>query len=313
MDTIDEEQSTSLAPDEAFSVLGNETRLGILQTLAEAESPLTFSELYDRIEYDPSTNFSYHLQKLEGHFVQKTDQGYELGQAGTRVVQAVLSGTVTESPRLERTRIDHRCEFCGAPTEISYTGGILGLYCTECSSAATESWPDEFQGFIRGQPLPPAGLQSRTADEIYRTAAVRGYLQGVSIANDICPECSAPLDYSIDKCNDHQHEADFCEACGRRWPVLVVNRCTNCTIEGGIRLRTYVLTSVEVLAFLTTHGMNPLAPSKEPWAELDAYYETVRSMEPFEVRVTISVDGDAISVSVDEELSVYDITRRSDA
>jgi DNA-binding transcriptional ArsR family regulator len=313
MDTIDEEESTSLAPDEAFSMLGNETRLGILHTLAEAESPLSFSELYDRIDYDPSTNFSYHLQQLDGHFVHQTDEGYELGQAGIRVVHAILSGTVTEAPRLERTGIDHRCEFCGAPTEISYTDGILGLYCTECSSAATESWPAEFQGYIRGMPFPPAGLQGRTADEVYRAAAVRGYLQGVSIVNDICPVCSAPFERSFDVCNDHQHEADFCEACDRRWPVLIFNRCTNCTIEGGIRLRTYVLTSTEVLAFLTTHGINPLAPSTEPWTELDVYDETVGSTEPFEARVTISIDGEAISVSVDDELSVFDVTRRSDA
>lgn len=60
------EESAALSPDEAFAVLGDETRLQILQTLGEADKPLAFSALFDRIEYDDSSNFGYHLDKLVG-------------------------------------------------------------------------------------------------------------------------------------------------------------------------------------------------------------------------------------------------------
>lgn len=93
-------EPTTLSPDEAFAVLGDDTRLQILQMLGAADEPLAFSELFDRIEYHDSSNFGYHLDKLVDHFVRKTDEGYALRQAGRRVVEAILSGAVTDDPVL---------------------------------------------------------------------------------------------------------------------------------------------------------------------------------------------------------------------
>ena len=75
-------RATMLSPEEAFSVLGNRARLEILQTLGEADDTLAYSELFARMEYDDSGNFSYHLDKLVGHFVAKTDAGYVLRRPG---------------------------------------------------------------------------------------------------------------------------------------------------------------------------------------------------------------------------------------
>lgn len=304
-----EGENTLMPPDEAFAVLGNDTRIRILQAIGEATEPLSFSELYDRIDYDPSTNFNYHLQKLEGHFVSKTEDGYELGQVGNRIAQAVLSGSVTEAPLLERTEVDHRCEYCGAETEISYTKGVLGLYCRECPGNTTDDVPKEYRGYLRGQSFPPAGLQGRTATEVHRTAFVWGNLQRLSLASKICPVCSAPLETEMEVCDNHDPEGNLCETCGRRRLVSVTSRCTNCIIEGGGPLRTFLLTNTEVLAFLTTHGLNPLAPSTEPWAVLETRDEEILSREPFEVRVTFAIDDDTITVTVDDDLSVVDTTR----
>ena len=98
-------EATPLSPDEAFSVLGDQARLGILRALATADGPLAYVELYDAVEYDDSSNFSYHLDKLVGHFVRKTDDGYRLYDAGRRVVEAVVSGAVTDTRgRTDRDR-----------------------------------------------------------------------------------------------------------------------------------------------------------------------------------------------------------------
>lgn len=308
-ESIERGKTTTVPPDEAFAVLGNETRIRILQALGEADEPLSFSELYDRIDYDPSTNFSYHLGKLEGHFVSKTDDGYELGQVGNRVVQAVLSGTMTEAPLLERTRIDHRCEYCGADTEVSYTKGYLGLYCTECPGNTTDDVPSEFRGYLRAQPFPPAGLQGRNATEVHRAAFVWGNLQRLSLASDLCPICSAPLDTAMEVCDNHDSDEGLCETCDRRQMVSVTAHCTNCIIQGGGPLQTFLLANTEVLAFLTTNGINPLAPSTEPWAELETRDEEVLSTDPFMVRVTFAIDDSTITLTVDEDLSVEDVAR----
>jgi hypothetical protein len=229
--TVERGEKTTEPPDEGFAGVGDETGIRIGQEWGERGEPLSFSELYDRIDYDPSTNFSYHLKKLEGHFVSKTDDGYELGQVGNRVVQAVLSGTMTEAPLLERTHIDHRCEYCGAETEVSYTKGYLGLYCTECPGNTTEDVPSEFRGYLRAQPFPPAGLQGRSATEVHRAAFVWGNLQRLSLASDLCPICSAPLDTAMEVCDNHDPDEGLCETCDRRQMVSVTARCTNCIFE----------------------------------------------------------------------------------
>jgi DNA-binding transcriptional ArsR family regulator len=69
------EGGTMPAPEEAFAVLGNEIRLEILQRLGEADEPLAYSELFERMDYDDSGNFSYHLDQLVGHFVGRSDGG----------------------------------------------------------------------------------------------------------------------------------------------------------------------------------------------------------------------------------------------
>lgn len=85
----------TLPPDDAFSVLGNETRMEIIQELADASDRLPFSELRDRVGVSDSGQFNYHLDKLVGHFVEDTEDGYGLRRAGERVIEAVVSGAVT--------------------------------------------------------------------------------------------------------------------------------------------------------------------------------------------------------------------------
>lgn len=306
-------EKRSLPPDEAFSVLGNETRIQILKILAEAENPLAFSELFERVDYDTSTNFSYHLEKLEGHFVRKTESGYELGQIGNRVVQAILSGTVTEAPEVERTPVDHRCEYCGGETEISYAQGYLGHYCTECSGNTDDHVPSEYQGYLRGQPFPPAGLQDRQPADVHRAAFIWGNLQRLSLASAICPICSAKLHHEVEVCEHHRREGVLCQTCGRRRLVSVTTSCSNCKIRGGGPLRTFLLANTEFLAFLTMNGVNPFDPSTEPWVAIDTTEEEILSRNPLTIRVTFGIEGDLISLTVEEGLDVTDVSRDPDS
>jgi hypothetical protein len=46
----DHETGRTMSPEEAFSVVGDETFFQILQALGEAEEPLTVSELYRRVD-----------------------------------------------------------------------------------------------------------------------------------------------------------------------------------------------------------------------------------------------------------------------
>ena len=101
------------------------------------DNAVSFSELYDRVEYDTTANSSYHLDKLEGHFVRKTDDGYVLRRGGRNIVQAIIAGTGLEDPTFEPTEIDASCEVCGAPTAITYEQERVYQICTECEGRSS--------------------------------------------------------------------------------------------------------------------------------------------------------------------------------
>lgn len=116
---------------EAFAHLANETRLAILLALWEMYDPhakenaVPFSELYDRVDYGHSGNFSYHLEQLEGQFVRKRADGYELRKPGLKVVRSVIAGAGVEDATLERTPIDQACHHCGARTAVGSSSAMM--------------------------------------------------------------------------------------------------------------------------------------------------------------------------------------------
>jgi DNA-binding transcriptional ArsR family regulator len=73
---------------QALAMLSNEHRLAILRTLAEADRPLSFSELRKAVGIDDPGQFNYHLTELCERFVRDEDGGYSLGHRGERVVLA---------------------------------------------------------------------------------------------------------------------------------------------------------------------------------------------------------------------------------
>jgi DNA-binding transcriptional ArsR family regulator len=117
MDTQDDSYA-DLSSAEAFDVLGHETRLDILRTLADRasesaeSSALTFSELREHVDVADSGLFNHHLQRLVGTFVRRTDDGYELGHAGSRIV-ARSAGHRGEA--FETDRSGTECGVCGEP------------------------------------------------------------------------------------------------------------------------------------------------------------------------------------------------------
>ncbi|WP_415378604.1 ArsR/SmtB family transcription factor [Halosimplex sp. TS25] len=99
-------------PVDAFDVLGDETRLAILRALADADEPLPFSRLRERAGVRDSGRFSYHLRRLCEYFVRESEEGYELGHAGSRVVAATAAASGdTESQ--SATADTDECPVCG--------------------------------------------------------------------------------------------------------------------------------------------------------------------------------------------------------
>lgn len=305
---------STLSPDEAFSVLGDEVRLEVLQTLGAASRPLAYAELFERVEYDDSSNFNYHLGKLVGHFVRKTDDGYDLWDAGRRVVEAVVSGAVTETPVVEPTEAEKQCPFCGAPVAVGYQHGRVEQNCTECAGllkfAGSGGRRFTDYGSLGFFLLPPAGVRRRSPQEMLEAAWTWRHADFLTDSAGVCSRCSAKLETSVDVCQNHDDGGEFCDECERRYAMRFDIYCPNCNYNPNSIAPGVLLANTELLAFLTERGINPFAPDSLNRASraIARYDEEVVATDPFEARITFTVDGDSITLTLDDTLSVTEVT-----
>lgn len=304
--------SNGLSPHEAFDVVGDETRLQILQTLGEADRPLAFSELFDRIEYRDSGNFNYHLDKLNGHFLHKTDEGYVLRRAGARIVEAILSGAVTDSPVIERTPIETPCFLCGGQLELSYRQELVRVFCLDCGGTRGQSSDTQGSGtesaddVVGGVGLPPAGVHNRTPSELLDAGEIWSVAHGQASTRGVCPRCAAPINRSVNVCPNHDPTNGRCGECDQQFGVTTTTSCTNCIFGGESIFTTYLLGTTDLMGFLIDHGIDPIQPNAFHLTNVD---EEILSVDPFEARFTFSADDESITLHVNDDLNIIDVTR----
>ncbi|MFB6360959.1 MAG: winged helix-turn-helix domain-containing protein [Halobacteriales archaeon] len=311
-----ESREASLAPDDAFGLLGNQIRMEILHTLGSEAEPVSFSALREAVGVRDSGQFNYHLEKLTDHFIAKTESGYTLRQPGQRVIQAVLSGAITEDPVLERTPTELPCFYCGTPIDVSYRDGEVRMHCGDCPQTdAAESDTDnsvppeqqELLGFVR---LPPAGIVDRSAEEVLESAYTWYYNQVLTMADGVCPRCSAALDHPVTACDDHDFSEGYCEQCGHRSAARITYRCPNCSFERELGFSNHFLNNPDLQRFALDHGVEVVSPSFERvYASVGSNETEVISTDPFEARITYEVSDASLTLTVDGELSVTGITR----
>lgn len=277
-----------LEPAEAFSVVGNETRLAILEALWRApEYPVSFSVLRQQVGIEDSAQFNYHLGKLTGQFVRKVKDGYEFRHAGEKVVRAVLEGSFNENPRLEPFDIESQCAACGGSLSAHYGDERLTIECPDC-------------GKRHGRyPFPPGGLNDRTREEVVTAFDQRVRHLHCLAADGVCPECGGRMDTEL----THSQNG-----------VRVVHHCEQCrhALDSAVGLR--LLDHSAVVAFHREHGIDLCATPYWEFAWcVDNEHTTIRSMEPWDIEVTIPLGGERLRIALDGDLAVTDIDRTEHA
>jgi hypothetical protein len=306
-----------LAPDEAFAVLGDETRMGILRALGDLEPPAAFSDLYERSGIDDSGAFNYHLDRMVGHFVERVDGGYRLAPAGRRVVEAVLSGAVTEQPALDRTPVDEPCPYCGGQVEMAWEHGGVELFCTECAGRYGRRYreggtpADEVAGYLGRNPLPPAGVHDRDPEAVLGAAWTWGELEILALASGVCPRCSGAVEWDTELCDAHDPGDGLCSTCDGRYALGVEATCTNCILVTGGDPVVALAAETELLALLAANGHNPVDPDDPHHVEEvhGTYTETIHRRDPLRASYTFAVDGESLTLTVDDSLEVVETTR----
>jgi DNA-directed RNA polymerase subunit RPC12/RpoP len=269
-------------------------RFHILLALSRAEDPLAFSELRERVGVEDPGQFNYHLGKLTGRFVRKRDDGYATTTAGDRVVGAVLSGGLTDTADLDPIDLDTDCPKCGTPLEMTFPESLASVRCDDCGyNVVTTAVPAGVLDAVEREDAP--GVVSDWFD---RTLA--GLHEG------FCLHCDTPLAVRA-RPADHPEAPAFAD--GDEYPAAAVYECDRCESQWSASVPGVLLRETPVLAFYHDRGIDlQTAALWERDVTEDATTEVV-GRDPLRVAVTFAVDGDQLSVTVDDELAVVDTER----
>lgn len=300
-----------ITAEEAFSILGNQTRVEILRELWESAGPCSFGELQQAVAPDDRGNFSYHLGKLTGHFVRKTDERYSLRFAGEQIVRAVITGTITTDPTIPPTTTDEKCLYCGAQLKLSYEEEVLSTRCQNCDGVVGGEFPS---GTALSFEFPPSGLIHREHDEILYAAHVLYDSKIAPMMKGICPECAGQVTTDFDICSDHEKgDAELCATCERRYGQWGRFECEYCLYRRTMPIWYTALNHPAVTEFFYRHGLEEKVPFRKiTWDNrkfMRNITSSVAATDPYRFEITIPIDDQKLLVTLDEDLGVVGIER----
>ncbi len=300
-----------VTPTEAFSLLGNETRISILQTLWEDEESMSFSDLQCAVGVDKG-NFNYHLNELS-HFVRRGEEGYELRETGKQVIRAVLAGVITDVPELDPVPIGRPCPFCGSGISLRYEDETMMASCESCAGTSGGDLPRGVFMSIDG--FPPAGLAGRSLPEVLEVAHLLFEASAATMAQGVCPECSARAETELLVCEEHEIVSDgLCEACGRVPEILVEFTCRNCgTASRPVLWMPAIYHPAAVALFYERWGFDTFRELQRLFFTNPGYVEGISeevvSTDPLRVRVEFPAETGRLGLTFDEAFDVVEIER----
>ncbi|MFP9059792.1 ArsR family transcriptional regulator [Natrialbaceae archaeon A-chndr2] len=292
MDSSEDGRHIDPAVSDAIRTLGNDCRLEILFTLAEREwelkrqgHALSFTELYERSDVESTSQFSYHLTQLVGPFVAETSDGYRLTYAGEKIVRTVRSGLYESSSSFEPLEVDGTCPFCRESALVADSRDER--FIIRCSACDTSLLADSF---------PRSQASDRSAAEIVDSFGTRLWSSALSVSGGVCPECCGSVDIEVDTQET-------------RGVVLhtVSSTCRQCRMVVHFPVEVFAMLHPAVADLLRRRGISVLeTPLWEFFAHLTGkdWTTDVRSRSPLEVRFEIAVDGDRLSLEMDDSLTV---------
>jgi hypothetical protein len=295
---------TETEAGEVFAVLADDTRVAILQALWETEDyEASFSELRDAVGMRDSGQFNYHLDKLVGPFVAKTEDGYELTQAGKQINGAIEAGAYTVTGTFDPIPLESPCPTCRGDQTLRYEDDTVHVECDGCQARYQFGVPPAaFAGYDREE-IP--AVASR-----YLRTKVRGLHSG------FCPFCGGRVDPTVGAVADlddiDEPPAEVSNALAEQIETipLIEFACQQCEAAPRTGLYFTLLDHPAVAGFFYDHGINVEDRSVWDFPDMDPDHQIVRSRDPFRASVTYEADGDALTVVVDEHLSVVDIEAR---
>jgi len=290
-------------PEDVFSLLADDNRVDILRALWDSDDAMTFSELHDAVGIRDSGQFNYHLDKLVGQFVTKTDDGYELTAAGGQINGAIEAGSYTTSGTMEPVALDPPCPTCGGTRTFHYEDEVARLECDSCDVQA------EF-------PIPPSAFVGCDREEIPDVAG--RYLGSLieRLDNGFCSQCDGPVERTVCRLTDSVaweqaagtvSDAEMVDP--RKMPI-VQYECLQCGSTPTSGLNFTLLTHPEVVEFYYDRGIDIRNRSVWEIATFETDTERVQGTDPFRASTTFTAGGDELTLVVDGDGVVVDTELR---
>jgi len=281
-------------PEDVFGVLADETRIAILEALWEAEAPaLSFSALREAVGLRDSGQFNYHLNQLVGRFVTKTADGYALSQAGQQINGAIAAGAYTMTGSIDPIDIDPPCPTCGGARQLRYEDETVTVECGACEV-----------GHQFG--VPPGAFAGYDREAVPRVAG--RYLETMiaHLNNDFCPFCDGRVTVTVGPAPEIASatppDADVPPEIAE--VPLIEYTCQQCGATPTAGLPLALLDHPAVVQFFHDRGVDVDAQSVWAFADVNPDRQTVRSRDPFRASVTYTTGEAAITLVVDDALTV---------
>lgn len=281
-------------PEDAFALIGNATRADILRVLGEAGyDELPFSELRSRVDEEmDSGQFNYHLQQLLGQFVERTDDGYQILPEGMTLYRTIRAGTFNRRATVGPFDAGFDCYYCDDAVEAGYEDGMFEVACPGC---------EHVYSFTRA---PPSAVEGADPDEFLARIDQYNRHEQLACVRGVCPHCVNPVRAELLPGDDLWLDS------AERYDAFVEFTCEHCGYQHYLTVGHALLHDPAVIAFLETRGVDVEAtPHWEFEFAMTDRSLTVRSRDPWEVALTVTVDGDTMELVVDDRMNVVETNR----
>jgi hypothetical protein len=260
---------------------------------------MTFSDLRKRVGMRDGSQFNYHLKKLEGPFIRKTDQGYVPRLSGLHVILTIVEGSFTEHPQINPFETGGACVECGQPLHAEYLDEMVYVRCSSCGTMHTMGM------------FPPGAVVDRTDQEVL-AAFDRRQRHDFALSSDgVCSECGGKTREIFIRDSEEMVlylELEPTDFLGFDFGIRY--QCEQCDVWDYGTPGKHLLSHPDVVAFHRDHGV-----------DLDAsfYWEldwvignqrtTVVDEDPLRILVTIPLGDEELRVTLDETFAVRDVER----
>ncbi|MFH5798192.1 winged helix-turn-helix domain-containing protein [Haladaptatus sp. CMAA 1911] len=281
-----DDDPNTLPPSEAFALFADETRVAIVEALAERTTDegndgLSFTELRRAVGVRDAGQFNYHLSKLRDRFVVKRDEKYYPRYAVLRLVGAIREGSFTERTELRSETLEYDCPGCDRSLMGTYEDGFVKMECDEHDMLFQTS-------------VPPQAATGRSVSEIVSFANEETQHHIQKAIDGTCFICSGPM--CIEK--PHRNSSD---------QLVTELGCESCWLQMHLPVTASVIRHPAVVSYFYERGIDvrtvPVLSFDFVWDDLTE----VVSEEPYRIRVDVGEVADAPTLTLDRELNVVNV------